>query len=117
MKSANQTYLDNKVRAVVTCNDCGNRTYVNAGVNAKTVKKALSRPQRFCNPPAFPLVTVGWWKEFGFDSNPYVYGPKPRLRTGKDYRVEEARRMGWMALGKMSTRKNEKELLWIPKKK
>ena len=96
MKSANQIYVDNKVKTEITCNDCGNRTYVNAGINTATVEKSLSRPCRSCYPPSFPLVNVGWWKEFGLDSNPYVYGPMPRLRTGRDYRMEEARRMGWM---------------------
>ena len=40
---------------------------------------------------------MGWWLAFNFDTNPYVYGPMQRLRTGKRYRMEEARRMGWMA--------------------
>ena len=31
------------------------------------------------------------------DKNPYVYGPLQRLRTSERYRIEEARRMGWMA--------------------
>ena len=97
MKSANQTYVENKVTTEITCNDCGNRTYVMAGINTATVEKSLSRPCRSCNPPSFPLVNVGWWKEFGLDSNPYVYGPMPRLRTGREYRMEEARRMGWMS--------------------
>jgi hypothetical protein len=34
---------------------------------------------------------------FGLTSNPYVYGPMPRMRTGLRYRMEEARRRGWMA--------------------
>ena len=97
MKSANQIYVENKVTTEITCNDCGNRTYIKAGINTTTVAKALSRSCRSCNPPTFPLVNVGWWKEFGLDSNPYVYGPMPRLRTGRDYRMEEARRMGWMS--------------------
>ena len=97
MKSANQTYVDYKVKTEITCNDCGNRTYVNAGINTATVEKSLSRPCCSCYPPSFPLVNVGWWKEFGLDSNPYVYGPMLRLRTGRDYRMEESRRMGWMS--------------------
>jgi len=39
----------------------------------------------------------GWWKEFGLDSNPYVYGPMPPKRTSQFYRMQEARRMGWMS--------------------
>ena len=27
----------------------------------------------------------------------YVYGLMPRMRTSQRYRIEEARRMGWMA--------------------
>ena len=97
MKTANQAYVDNKVKTEITCNDCGNRTYVKARINTVTVEKSLTRPCRSFNPPSFLLVNVGWWKEFGLDSNPYVYGPMPRLRTGREYRMEEARRMGWMS--------------------
>ena len=117
MKSANQTYSDNKVRTEITCNDCGNRTYVNSGINTKTVKKALSRPCRSCNPPNFPLINVGWWKGFGLDLNLmymvlcHVLG-LVRITEWKKQDVWD----GWHGLGKMNTCKNVKELLCIPKK-
>jgi len=47
--------------------------------------------------PSNKMNKTNWWKEFGLESNPYVYGPMPRLRTSVRYRIEEARRMGWMA--------------------
>ena len=97
MKTANQIYVDNKVKTEITCSNCGTKTHVNCGVNTKTVEDALDRSCRTCNPHTFPLVNLGWWKEFGLDSNPYVYGPMPRLRTGREHRMKEARRMGWMA--------------------
>ena len=97
MKTANQIYVDNKVKTEITCSNCGAKTHVNCGVNTKTVEDALERNCRTCNPNTFPLVNQGWWKEFGLDSNPYVYGPMPRLRTGREFRMKEARSMGWMA--------------------
>ena len=62
-----------------------------------TEAMVLERPCGACNPVRNPLVNQGWWLEFGLDCNPYVYGPMPRLRTSVRYRLEEARRMGWMA--------------------
>ena len=97
MKTANQIYVDNKVKTKITCSGCGSQTHVNCGVNTKTVKDAVNRSCRTCNPQTFSAVNVGWWKEFGLDSNPYVYGPMPRLRTGREFRMKEARSMGWMA--------------------
>ena len=62
----------------------------------KTSRAAIERSCRSCT-PINPLVNQGWWLEFGLSENPYVYGPMPRLRTGKHFRMAEARRMGWMA--------------------
>ncbi len=61
MKSANQIYVDNKVKIEIICNDCGNRPRANSGINTKAVKKALSFSYRSCNPPTFLLVNVGCW--------------------------------------------------------
>ena len=58
---------------------------------------ALTRECRSCSPVRFGRSSAGWWKDFGLTKNPYVYGPMPRLRTSRTYRMEEARRMGWMA--------------------
>ena len=97
MKTAKQIYVDNRVTTQITCSECGNQTTVKAGIATKIVEAALSRPCGPCNPRSFPLNNVGWWKELGLTSNPYVFGPMPRLRTGREYRMKEARRMGWMA--------------------
>ena len=97
MKTAKEMYVDNRVRTVMECSVCGATTHVKAGINTKTSQAALGRPCGACNPCRNPLVNQGWWLAFGLDRNPYVYGPMPRLRTSTRYRLEEARRMGWMA--------------------
>ena len=60
-------------------------------------KAAIARSCKACKPPQNLPINQGWWLEFGLEKNPGVYGPMPRLRTGHRYRMEEARRMGWMA--------------------
>ena len=97
MKTAKEIYVDNRVRTVMECSVCGATTYVKAGIDTKTAQAAIERPCGACNPVRNPLVNQGWWLEFGLDCNPYVYGPMPRLRTSVRYRLEEARRMGWMS--------------------
>ena len=96
MKKAKQIKVDNRVRTVIECTLCGATTYVKAGINTKSSKAAI---ERSCGPCTLrnPLINQGWWLECGLSENRYVYGPMPRLRTGKHYRMEEARRMGWMA--------------------
>lgn len=96
MKLAQQTYVDNKVLTIITCSQCGAKTKAKGSLTSKAVEDCLSRPCRTCNPPFIPHKE-GWWKQFGLDSNPYVYGPMPRLRTSQRYRMIEARQMGWMA--------------------
>jgi hypothetical protein len=97
MKKANQIKVNNRVRTVNTCSDCGATTHIKAGINTKTAQQAIERSCKTCNPTQLPLNKQGWWLEFGLDKNPYVYGPMQRLRTGRQYRIEEARPMGWMA--------------------
>ena len=97
MKTAKEIYVDNRVRTVMECSVCGATTNIKAGIDTKTAQAASERPCGACNPCRNPLVNQGWWLEFGLDRNPYVYGPMPRLRTSVRYRLEEARRMGWMA--------------------
>ena len=63
----------------------------------KTSKEAIKRACGFCNHPQTLPINQGWWLEFCLSKNPYVYGPMPRMRTSNRYRMEEARRMGWMA--------------------
>ena len=96
MKTAKEIKVNNRVRTVIECSLCSARTHTNAGINTKTSKAAIERSCGACM-PRNPLVNEGWWKEFGLDKNPYVYGPMPRSRTSQRYRIEEARRMGWMA--------------------
>ena len=97
MKTAKQIKVNNRVRTIITCSDCGATTHTNTGINTKTAQQAIERSCKTCSPTQLPLNNQGWWIEFGLDKNPYVYGPMPRLRTGRQYRMEEARRMGWMA--------------------
>ena len=97
MKTANQIKENNRVRTVITCSDCGATTFTNTGIDTKTTQKAIQRSCKTCSTTQLPLNNQGWWHKFGLDKNPYVYGPLQRLRTSERYRIEEARRMGWMA--------------------
>lgn len=97
MKTAKQVYVDNRVRTVIECSLCGATTHAKASIGTKTAQRAIQRPCRACTPSINPLINQGWWKEFGLNENPYVYGPMPRLRTSRQHRLEEARRMGWTA--------------------
>ena len=66
------------------------------GYRHKTSKAAIECSCTHCR-PRNPPVYEGWWKEFGLKKNPYIYGPMPRMRTSERYRMEEARRMEYMA--------------------
>ena len=92
-----QIKVDNRTQAVITCSDCASTTSVKAGIDTKTARDAIQRPCKACNPINNHHCGQGWWIQFGLKRNPYVYGPMPRLRTSRDYRMQEARRMGWMA--------------------
>lgn len=96
MKTAKEIKVENRTHTQLTCTSCGAVTHVKAGIGTKTAKDALERRCGTCEPHNH-LAGCGWWTAFGLDSNPYVYGPMPRLRTGRHYRMEEARRRGWMA--------------------
>ena len=97
MKTAKEIYVDNKVRTVLECTLCVSTTYVKAGIDTKTSKDAIEQSCRACSPPQNLPLNQGWCKEFGLRKNPYIYGPMPRMRTSERYRMEEARRMGYMA--------------------
>ena len=97
MKKAKEIKLNNRVRTVIECQHCGATTHVKAGINSKRSKSAIERSCKACQPPQNLPINQGWWLEFGLDKNPGVYGPMPQLRTGHRYRMEEARRRGWMA--------------------
>ena len=96
MKTAIEIYVDNRVRTVIECTLCGSTTYVKAGMDTKTSKDAIGRSCRTCA-PFKGLINEGWWKEFGLKKNPYIVGSIPRMRTSERYRMEKARRMGYMA--------------------
>ena len=97
MKTAQEVKAHNRTRTVIKCSLCGTTRHVKAGIDAKTSKEAIKRACGFCNHPQTLPINQGWWLEFGLSKNPYVYGPMPRMRTSNRYRMEEARRMGWMA--------------------
>ena len=96
MKIAKQIKINNRTRTVIECSICGATTCIKGRIHSKRSKAAIERPCKACSPSPL-LNNQGWWLEFGLKKNPYVYGPMPRLRTGRQYRMEEARRMGWMA--------------------
>ena len=97
MKTAKQIKANNRVRTVMTCSDCGATTFVKASIESKSAQKAIQRACKTCQPLRTLNAVVDWWHNFGLKVNPYVYGPMPRLRTSQRYRMEEARRMRWMA--------------------
>ena len=97
MKTAKQIKLNNGVRTVITCNECGATTFVKGSIHTKEALNAIERACKACQPVRTLNAVMGWWHAFGLKTNPYVYGPMPRLRTSQRYRMEEARRNGWMA--------------------
>ena len=97
MKTARQIIVNNRVCTVIKCNNCGALTFTNSGIATKTSQRAIQRSCRACKQSLKPKLLTSWWKELGLDKNPYVYGPMQRMRTSERYRLEEARRMGWMA--------------------
>ena len=96
MKTAKEIKINNRTHTLLTCTACGAVTRVKAGLATKTTREAIARRCGSCA-PRNKLCGSGWWLAFGLTSNPYVYGPMPRMRTGLRYRMEEARRRGWMA--------------------
>ena len=66
------------------------------GSNQSNSSSVTAGSPESCKPPN-PLINQNWWLNFGLSENSYVYGPMPRLWTGKHFRMQEARRMGWMA--------------------
>ena len=97
MKTAKEIKINNRTRTVIECTLCGATTHVKAGIDTKTSKDAIKRSCGACSAPQNLPINEGWWKEFGLKKNPYIYGPMKRLRTSERYRMEEARRMGYMA--------------------
>ena len=96
MKTAKEVLIDSKTFTIITCCDCGNETSVKGRCTNAKAKAAVERKCKPCNPVTRQGGT-NWWSQFGLKKNPYVYGPMPRLRTSVRWRIEEARKMGWLA--------------------
>ena len=96
MKTAKEIKLNNQIYTVLECQACGATTRVKGKVNSNGSIAARERSCRSCVPLHMHRTSQGWWHEFGLDRNPGVYGPMPHKRTSLRYRLEEARRMGWM---------------------
>ena len=84
------------MRTVIKHSSYGATSFVKASIDTKTSKAAIELSFGACS-PRNPLNNQGWRLEFGLKKNPYIYGPMPRMRTSERYRMEEARRMGYMA--------------------
>lgn len=96
MKNANEFTRDRRTFTLITCNDCGSETSMPGRMTSQKAQQAIERNCRACN----PVVRQGgtnWWSQLGLKKNPYVYGPMPRKRTSERWRLEEARKMGWLA--------------------
>ena len=57
MKTANEVYVDNRVRTVIECTLCGSTTFAKAGIDTKHLRMQLSAPV-----------------ELGLKKYPYDYG-------------------------------------------
>ena len=97
MKTAKEIKIDGRTYTVFECQNCGSTTRTTGRQTAKKAQTALNRECRSCSPVRFGRSSAGWWKDLSLSNNPYVYGPMPYKRTSKRYRLEEARRMGWVA--------------------
>ena len=96
MKTTKEVLIDGKMFTRITCSKCGNETSVKGRCTTVKAKAAVERKCKPCN----PVTRQGgsnWWSQFGLKKNPYVYGPMPYKRTAERWRLEEARRMGWLA--------------------
>ena len=96
MKIAKQIKIDGRTYTQLQCLSCGAVTKVKGALASKGARHALERSCATCEPNPLPVFEDPWYWKFGLKSNPYVYGPMPARRTSKPYRMEEARRMGWM---------------------
>ena len=96
MKTAKEIKINNRTYTEFHCTACGAVTRVKAGLATKTTSAAVGG-RWGAGAPRNRLGGTGGGLSFGLPSNPYVDGPMPRMRTGLRYRMEEARRRGWMA--------------------
>jgi hypothetical protein len=96
VKTAKEVMCDGRTFTLITCCDCGNQTSVSGRSTSKKAQAAIDRKCRPCN-PVIRQGGTNWWSKLGLHKNPYVFGPMPYKRTGERWRLEEARRMGWLA--------------------
>ena len=96
MKTTKEIKIDGRTYTVFECQNCGSTTRTTGRQTAKKAQAALTRECRSCSPVRFGRSSAGWWHDFGLTKNPYVYGPMQYKRTSERYRLEEARRMGWI---------------------
>lgn len=97
MKTAKEIKIDSRTFTIFECQDCGATTRVPGRHTTQKAQAALARECRSCSPVRFGRSCEGWWHDFGLAKNPYIYGPMPHKRTSERFRIEEARRMGWVA--------------------
>ena len=97
MKTAKEIKVNNRTRTVIECSLCDAITRIKGSIDSKRSKAAFERSCGSCSRSQPIRSSEGWCHEFGLKNNSYVYGPMPRMRTSQRYRIEEARRMGWMA--------------------
>ena len=97
MKTAKEIIISSRTYTVLECQDCGATTIEPGRHTSKKAQTALNRPCRSCSPVRFVRSPSGWWHDFGLAKNPYIYAPMLRKRTSERFRLEEARRMGWVA--------------------
>ena len=96
MKTAKEVLRESRTFTSITCCDCGNETSVSGRISSRRAQQAIERQCRTCSPVKRQGGT-NWWSQFGLKKNPYVYGPMPHKRTSERWRIEEARKMGWLA--------------------
>ena len=92
MKRAKETKVGTRTYTQLQCLNCGAITRVPGRMACKAAREAIQRECGACRQP----YRSAWYKAFGLEKNPFVYGPMPAKRTSEHYRREEARRMGYM---------------------
>ena len=92
MKRAKEIKVGTRTYIQLQCLNCGAIAKVPGRIAAKASRQALQRECGACREP----YRTAWYKAFGLDKNPFIYGLMPAKRASEHYRREEARRMGHM---------------------
>ena len=92
MKRAEEIKVGTRTYTQLQCLNCGAITHIPGRIVAKPARQALQRECGACREP----YRTAWYKAFGLDKNPFIYGLMPAKRASEHYRREEARRMGHM---------------------